>query len=148
MDIWDRIMQLPVLRIFEPLYARNKEILLYLFFGGITVVLSVSIYAIQTQCMKINALVANAAAWILCVIVQFFTNKIWVFQNAASSDKTCFRQMIEFTGGRVITLILEEIILAVFITRLSWNSLTVKLVAQIIVIVLNYIISKLVVFRD
>ena len=58
MDIWDRIMQLPVLRIFEPLYARNKEILLYLFFGGITVVLSVSIYAIQTQCMKINALVA------------------------------------------------------------------------------------------
>ena len=56
--------------------------------------------------------------------------------------------MIEFTGGRVITLILEEIILAVFITWLSWNSLTVKLVAQIIVIVLNYIISKLVVFRD
>ena len=148
MDIWDRIMQLPVLRIFEPLYARNKEILLYLFFGGITVVLSVSIYAIQTQCMKINALVANAAAWIICVIFQFFTNKIWVFQNVASSDKTCFRQMIEFTGGRVITLILEEIILAVFITWLSWNSLTVKLVAQIIVIVLNYIISKLVVFRD
>ena len=74
MDIWDRIMQLPVLRIFEPLYARNKEILLYLFFGGITVVLSVSIYAIQTQCMKINALVANAAAWIICVIFQFFTN--------------------------------------------------------------------------
>lgn len=148
MDMWDRIMQLPVLRIFEPLYARNKEILLYLFFGGITVVLSVSIYAIQTQCMKISALVANAIAWIICVIFQFFTNKIWVFQNATSSDKTCFRQMIEFTGGRVITLILEEIILAVFITWLSWNSLTVKLVAQIIVIVLNYIISKLVVFRD
>ena len=41
MDIWDRIMQLPILRIFEPLYARNKEILLYLFFGGITVILSV-----------------------------------------------------------------------------------------------------------
>ena len=148
MDIWDRIMQLPVLRIFEPLYARNKEILLYLFFGGITVVLSVSIYAIQTQCMKINSQVANSAAWIICVIFKFLTNKIWVFQKAASSDKTCFRQMIEFTGGRVITLILEEIILAVFITWLSWNSLTVKLVAQIIVIVLNYIISKLVVFRD
>lgn len=98
--------------------------------------------------MKISALVANAIAWIICVIFQFFTNKIWVFQNATSSDKTCFRQMIEFTGGRVITLILEEIILAVFITWLSWNSLTVKLVAQIIVIVLNYIISKLVVFRD
>ena len=76
MDIWDRIMQLPVLRIFEPLYARNKEILLYLFFGGITVVLSVSIYAIQTQCMKISALVANAVAWIICVVFQFFTNKI------------------------------------------------------------------------
>lgn len=148
MDIWDRIMHLPVLRIFEPLYARNKEILLYLFFGGITVILSVSIYAIQTQCMKVNELIANAIAWITCVIFQFFTNKTWVFQSAASSNKTCFRQMIEFTGGRVITLILEEIILAVFITWLSWNSLTVKLAAQIVVIVLNYIISKLVVFHN
>ena len=148
MDIWDRVMQLPVLRIFEPLYARNKEVLLYLFFGGITVILSVSIYALQTQCMKVNELIANAIAWIICVIFQFFTNRIWVFQNAASSGKSCFRQMIEFTGGRVITLILEEIIFAVFITWLSWNSLAVKLAAQIIVIVLNYIISKLVVFRN
>ncbi|MBC5696656.1 GtrA family protein [Agathobaculum sp. M2] len=148
MDIWDRIMQLPILRIFEPLYARNKEILLYLFFGGITVILSVSIYAFQTQCMKVNELIANAIAWIICVIFQFFTNRIWVFQSTASSGKSCFRQMIEFTGGRLITLILEEIILAVFITWLSWNSLAVKLAAQIIVIVLNYIISKLVVFHE
>ena len=130
MDIWDRVMQLPVLRIFEPLYARNKEVLLYLFFGGITVILSVSIYALQTQCMKVNELIANAIAWIICVIFQFLTNRIWVFQNAASSGKSCFRQMIEFTGGRVITLILEEIILAVFITWLSWNSLAVKLLLK------------------
>ena len=81
MDIWDRVMQLPVLRIFEPLYARNKEVLLYLFFGGITVILSVSIYALQTQCMKVNELIANAIAWIICVIFQFFTNRIWVFQK-------------------------------------------------------------------
>ena len=89
MDIWDRIMQLPILRIFEPLYARNKEILLYLFFGGITVILSVSIYAFQTQCMKVNELIANAIAWIICVIFQFFTNRIWVFQSTASSGKSC-----------------------------------------------------------
>ena len=57
------------------------------------------------------------------------------------------KQMASFFGGRLFTLIVEEAILAVFITWLGFNSMAVKLVAQVVVIVLNYVISKLIVFK-
>jgi putative flippase GtrA len=55
--------------------------------------------------------------------------------------------MISFFGGRLFTLLVEEVILAVFVTWLQWDSMIVKLAAQVIVIVLNYLISKLFVFK-
>ena len=94
-----------------------------------------------------NELVANALSWILCVLFQFFTNRIWVFDGKTDNNIAFFKQMFSFTAGRVFTLVIEEIILAIFITCLNLPSLPVKLAAQVIVIVLNYVISKLYVFK-
>ena len=78
-DIFDRIMALPGLRIFEGFYKKYKEILLYLFFGALTTVVSIGSFAALQVGLGMNVLVANVISWILAVTFAFITNRIWVF---------------------------------------------------------------------
>lgn len=146
-DIFDKIMKLPILQIFRPFYKKYKEILLYLFFGGLTMIVSIVSYTICNLTFGINALVANIISWIWSVMFAFFTNRIWVFQAQTNSIKEFLKQMVSFCSGRIVTLIVEEVILLIFITYLHYNSVAVKVIAQVAVVVLNYVISKLWVFR-
>ncbi|MBF1257043.1 MAG: GtrA family protein, partial [Stomatobaculum longum] len=74
-------------------------------------------------------------------------NKTWVFDAETDSAKGFWAQLAGFFSGRLLTLGVEELMLFVFIDRLHWNSLLVKLIAQIVVIVSNYVISKFFVFK-
>ncbi len=78
---------------------------------------------------------------------SFYTNRIWVFQASTNSISGFLKQMVSFYSGRVATLIIEEIILFILITYLQYNSMVVKIIAQVVVVILNYVISKLWVFR-
>lgn len=128
-------------------YTKYKEQILYLIFGVLTTLLSIFIFYILNSVFFINELVANVVAWVLCVAFAFFTNRIWVFKQN-DNDKKILYQIILFYLGRLSTLGIEEGILAIFAIWLKYDSLTVKIVSQVIVIVLNYIISKLIVFRN
>ena len=125
----------------------NKEILLYLFFGGLTFLVSIISYAFFNIQIGWNALVANIGSWILAVAFAYITNRIWVFDSNAETTADFIKEITSFVGGRVATLVIEELILFIFITNLGMNSMLVKIVAQVIVIVLNYVISKLIVFK-
>ena len=145
-DIFDKIMHLPGLRVFEPLYKKYKEVLLYLFFGVLTTVVSIGSYAFFNVAMGINELIANVIS-VLAVLFAFFTNRIWVFAAPTKTVEEFMKQLVSFAGGRVLTLVIEEMILLVFITMLHFNSMLIKFIAQVVVIILNYVISKLLVFR-
>ena len=144
-DIFDKIMEFPILRIFEPFYRKYKEVLLYLFFGVLTFIISIVSYGLLA--IKLNVLIANILSWILAVIFAYITNRVWVFDNIADKGRNNIYEMLRFITGRIFTLIVEELILYFFITRLEMDKIIVKIIAQIIVIVLNYIISKLLVFN-
>ena len=146
-DIFDRIMALPGLRVFEPFYRKYKEVLLYLLFGGLTTVVSVVTFALFYKLMGIHELVANVLSWILAVLFAYVTNRTWVFSSGAESSADILREMLSFFGGRLATLLVEEGIMAVFASWLALPAVPVKLAAQVVVIVLNYVISKLFVFR-
>lgn len=146
-DIFDKIMGLPVLNIFEPFYKKNKEMLLYLFFGGLSFIVSVATYALFNVPMKMDALIANVLSWIITVMFAFLTNRVWVFASPTDNIKDFMKQMLSFYSGRIITLVIEEAILLVFINMLGFGSLLVKIVAQVVVILLNYVISKLFIFK-
>ena len=123
-----------------------KELVLYTFFGNMTFVISIGSYAIFNVFFGINELIANALAWVFAVLFSYVTNKKWVFK-AATPTKTAFLvQMFAFFSGRFITLVIEETI--IFITLLDYPSMWVKLAAQVVVVVLNYVISKLFVFKN
>lgn len=146
-DIFDKLMHLPALNIFEPFYKKHKEVLMYLFFGGLAFFLNLGLFALFTGVLHLDALIANAFSWVICVLFQFFTNRTWVFDGKVDSAGAFWKQLISFTGGRVATLVIEEVILAVFITWLKLPTMPVKLAAQVIVIVLNYVFSKVFVFK-
>lgn len=146
MDIFDKLMQWPLLNIFEPFYKKHKEILKYLFFGGLAFFLNIGLFALIGK-LGISELINNGICWVVCVLFQFITNRTWVFESNIDSTSGLIKQVMNFFGGRVFTLIIEDIILAIFITYLGLNALFIKLCAQIIVIVLNYVISKVIVFR-
>ena len=145
-DVFDKLMTLPILNIFEPFYKKHKEVLLYLLFGGLTFIVSIASYAFFDITLAMNELVANVLSWILAVSFAYVTNRIWVFDAPTHTMKEFIKQLLSFFGGRVATLVIEELILLVFVTLLAFPSVPVKVVAQVIVIILNYIISKFFVF--
>ena len=156
-DIFDKLFTLPGLRVFAPFFHKYREVLMYLLFGGLTTVVSIVSFALflamfeklftAAALLKVSSLIANVLSWILSVLFAYVTNRIWVFRSHADTPGGIVREMISFFGGRVFTLLVEEGILLVFITWLSWNAIGVKIAAQVIIVVLNYIISRLFVFR-
>lgn len=131
----------------EVFYKKKKELLLYLFFGGLTFLISVINFVVFNISLNVNELIANILSWIIAVLFAFFTNRIWVFNSPTTNIKSFLKQLISFFGARTITLMIEEIILFIFITRLKFSVIWVKISAQIVVIVTNYVISKKMIFR-
>ena len=146
-DIFDRIMSVRLLRPLQPLYRRYKEPLLYLFFGGLTTLLSIFIFWLFTSPLGMNALAANVISWICSVAFAYVTNRTWVFADKAEGASGVALEALKFAGGRLATLGLEELILWLGIDLLGIPAMPVKIATQVLVIVGNYVISKLLVFR-
>ena len=92
-DIFDRMMHLHLFRIFEPFYQKNKEMLLYLLFGGLTTIVSIGSYAWVNVGLGINELIANIISWIFAVTFAYVTNKIWVFRSKITGFFDVCREM-------------------------------------------------------
>lgn len=146
-DIFDRLMDLPWMRWGRPAYMEHKEFIMYSFFGTLAFFVCMLTYAYFNVVMGINELLANAYSWVFAVLFSFVTNKIWVFDSPTRTLWKFILQMLSFFSGRLFTLVVEEAILFVFITVYGFPSLIIKLIAQFIVVTLNYVISKLVVFK-
>ncbi|MBQ7347150.1 MAG: GtrA family protein [Clostridia bacterium] len=138
----------------KALCARFREQLLYLIFGGLTTlvdwVVSFLLYRVWDQAIDAHAFVihgANVIAWVAAVLFAFFTNRKWVFESTQRGVLPILGELCTFAGGRVLTFLLQETMVAVFFDWLGLNKYAVKLIAAVLVVILNYVISKLVVFR-
>ena len=145
-DVFDRLFSCRLLKPLQPFWNRHREVLLYLFFGGLTTVISIGSFWLCDSVLQLNEHVANAVSWVLAVLFAFVTNRLWVFQ-APAKGIAFWIQLSRFYVGRLATFFAEEIIILVFITWLGFHSLTVKIAAQVMVLILNYIVSKIFVFR-
>ena len=142
-DIFDRIMQLPLLRLLYPFYKKHREVLLYLFFGALTTVVSWGSFYLLHYPIGWNEHIANLLSWVAAVLFAFLTNRTWVF----SAKGSFLRKMLLFFAARLTTLGVEEVFLLVFTTLLKKEAMPVKIVGNLLVLVLNYVFSKLIVFR-
>lgn len=145
-DIFDKAMGLPVLRRFYGPYEKHKELLLYVFFGGCTTLISIGSFVLFDSVLGMNALLANVLSWVLAVGFAYITNRIWVFCSR-TKGRSLWQEVVAFYSGRLLTLGIEEALLLIFVTWLDLNSTMVKIVAQVAVLVGNYLISKFLIFR-
>ena len=126
----------------------KKEIILYLIFGVLTTVVSLATYYLCTITFlnpnnAIEIQIANILSWITCVTFAFFTNRKYVFESKEDIKK----EGIKFYISRLSALLIDVVMIFIFVSLLKINDKIIKLVNQVIIIIFNYIASKLFVFK-
>lgn len=134
---------IPIVRKFMKLYYKYKEIINYLIVGGLTTLVSIGSYAAFRFFIN-SYVVCTVLSWITAVLFAYVTNRIFVFE---SKDKKIFIEFIKFIGCRLLTLGSELLTMWILVDLLKINDMISKIAVQFIVVVLNYVFSKILVFR-
>ena len=134
------------------LYFKHKEIINYLLFGGMTTVVSWGTYSLFVKAIGMSVGVGNILSWICAVLFAFVTNKLFVFESKTWQPATALREFVSFIGARLATGVIEWFGVPYFSTHglthplFGVKGLLAKVVVSIVVIILNYIFSKFLVF--
>lgn len=128
------------------LFFKYKEVILYLFFGGCSTLVNIVTYGIGTRILEWDVVSANILAWVCSVIFAYLTNKFFVFESKANDLNTLFKEVLSFFSARIVTLLLDVAIMK-FGIYFGINDLIMKVIANIFVIIANYIFSKLFIFK-
>lgn len=131
--------------ILKSLYIKYKEVIHYLFFGVLSFVVSMVTYYLARICF--NYVLSNLISWILAVLFAYVTNKLFVFESKVDTKQKLLKEFFTFVASRVFTFVLETFVMYVMIDWMHINDMVVKVIAQIIVICTNYILSKLIIFK-
>ena len=130
------------------LYKKHKDVIPYLIFGVLTTAVNVVSYALLTRVVHLSTIVSVIVAWFLAVLFAYLTNRKWVFKSKAKTRKEIAREVVSFFSCRLATGVLDWLIMLVFVDGLHFNDIIIKIIANIIVIVLNYVASKMVIFKS
>ena len=125
----------------------TKEVLAYIFFGICTTLVNIVVFQVCTALLRWNWALSNILAWILSVLFAFFTNKLFVFQTKGSGSKRILWETVTFFGARILSLGVDMVGMWLLLDLLHVNSLLSKILVNVVVIVVNYILSKFVIFR-
>ena len=125
----------------------NRETASYLLFGILTTLVNYIVYY-GLRHFQINYMIANAAAWVVAVLFAYFTNKHYVFKSHDYSPQVMLPEMARFGAGRLITLLMEQAFMFLTVDVLKGNDRIMKLVVSVAVVILNYVFSKLFIFRN
>ena len=133
----------------KELYLKYKELINYLIFGVLTTVVSLGTYYLLVFTIldannPIELQIANIISWITCVTFAYITNKKYVF---APTNKSLIREMLEFYASRIASLFIDMGFMFLFVSVLKFNDTVIKMIGQVVIITINYILSKLIVFK-
>lgn len=126
------------------IYHKNEELWNYLIIGALTTVVSVLSYALFSKSLNINYIASNVLSWIVAVLFAYFTNRWFVFHSKSTQK---LKEFISFTASRVATLILDTLLMILFVEKIKLDDMIAKLIVQVVVVIGNYILSKLLVFK-
>ncbi len=128
----------------KELLMKYKEIIMYLIFGTLTTAVNIVVYYLFSNIIHINYLFSNAVAWFLSVLFAYVTNRKYVFD---SKNNQIIKEAISFFGSRLATGIMDMMLMWFLVNFNIVNDVVAKVVDNVIVVILNYILSKLVVFK-
>lgn len=131
----------------KKLIHKYWDIISYLFFGVLTTVVNYAVYLPCYNWLHWSATVSTAVAWVIAVAFAYLTNKPFVFRSHDWSLKTVVPELTSFVACRIGSGLMEMVIIFVTVDLLHWDGNWMKLATNVLVVVLNYVGSKLLVFK-
>ena len=126
----------------------NKELVSYLVFGLLTTLVSIVTFEVANLILGQDLyLLSNIISWIFAVTFAFVTNKLWVFDSKSWTPSVAGREFASFIGARLFSFAIETAMMFVFVSLFSMNDLIAKIIVGIVVIIINYVFSKLIIFK-
>ena len=142
------LLQKIKLTVFVEWYIAHSEGMRYLVMGALATVVNIVVYDLCYYLANIPNAVSNGIAWVVAAVFAYFTNKMCVFVTTTKDKKDLLREVTSFFGARLVTLGFDELIMIVAVDLWNWHAGLMKVIANIIVIVLNFIFSKLFIFKQ
>lgn len=130
------------------LFAKYKQTILYLIFGVLSTIVNILTYAFCTRNLNIEFLISNWIAWIVAVLFAYITNKFFVFESKKINIKFLIKELSSFVSCRLLSGIIEMILMYIMISLMSLNDFIVKIITNVVVVILNFIFSKLIIFKN
>lgn len=130
------------------LCKKYKSVILYLVFGVLTTIVNIVAYFLLDFNRLFNTVINTSIAWVVAVIFAYVTNKKWVFESKVEGFKDNFKEMMSFFGCRIATGLMDVGIMFVFVDILCYDDMIIKIASNVLVVILNYVGSKLLVFRN
>ncbi len=132
----------------KELYTKYKEIINYLVFGVLSTVVNFVTYYITARFIGIDEVISSGISWFCSVTFAYITNKIFVFESKTNTSREFVKEMITFYLSRVLSGALCDVgTFALMVKVLHINDIVSKIVTQVMVVIVNYILSKLVIFK-
>ncbi len=129
------------------LIIKYKDIILYIFFGGLTTLVNWLIYYLLYERAGVPNVPSDILAWAGAVAFAFVTNKIWVFGSRSWKAGTALPELGKFVSCRLASGLLELAIMFLTVDLLKWNGMLMKILVGVLVVILNYAASKLFIFK-
>ena len=129
-------------------YEKYKDIIPYGVFGVLTTVVNIVVYWVMAHPLHAGVMPSTIIAWIAAVLFAYVTNRKWVFHSKASTSKEITKEIVSFFACRLATGVVDWLCMFVFVDMLHFNDVLIKVGANILVIILNYVASKLFIFRS
>ena len=136
-----------IIELIKALCIKYKELIMYGIMGVLSTLVNIVSFTIFEKVFGIPALISNVIAWVITVIFAYITNKLYVFNSKTTGKKDLFREIASFFSCRIVT----EIISILMMNAAVWfsiNDILMKVVSNIVVIILNFVFSKLIIFKN
>ena len=128
----------------KTLFIRYRTEIIYLIVGGLTTLVNFAVYFFAKDLLHIHYVAANVIAWVFAVIFAFFANRVWVFR---STNRNILKESVFFVLSRLFSLLLETGLLYAAVDTLRFNYSISKVAVAIVVVIVNYITGRMVVFK-
>lgn len=131
----------------KTLLKKYKSLISYAFFGVCTTAVNVVTYYVCFNIAGLSNILSTIIAWILAVLFAYITNKLWVFDSKSFDKNVLIKEIPAFFGCRLATGVLDVVIMFLAVDIAQSNGTVWKIISNILVIVINYIASKLIIFK-
>ena len=134
------------MELIKKLLIKFQDVIAYLVFGVLTTVVNIVAYWLCAHPLGLGTLPSSVLAWLAAVLFAYVTNRKWVFHSQAVTRQEITREMLSFFACRLATGVVDWVMMFVCVDLLRFNDMVMKILANVVVVILNYVASKLIIF--